>query len=186
MPDVLLRRMCVAILAIAFSVIGTRAEAQWRPALDPRFDVRQETPGDVPSLGASRVAGQILGGTLATPIGFVVGGLATRKAARLVGFGDDMASRLAHVGGWTGAALATAAVPPLAGRQKGIEGSYPAAIGGAVVGGLLSWGIVKLFDDDGENADFSCNALCTVAGIAVFVLPSVGATTAWNASRQRR
>jgi len=152
--------------------------------MNVRLDVA--TNADVPSLNAPRVAGQILGGTLATPVSFVIGGFATRTVARFLGVGDDMASRLAHVGGWSAAALGTAAVPPLAGRQKGIHGSYSAAVGGAVVGGLLSWGIVKLFDDDGESPDFRCHTLCTVAGLAVFVLPSVGATVAWNASRERR
>lgn len=174
----------LAIVACLTGLTPERAAAQWMTPMNMRLDVA--TDADVPSLGAPRVAGQLLGATLATPVSFVVGGVATRTVARFLGVGDDMASRFAHVGGWSAAALGTAAGPPLAGRQKGVRGSYPAAVGGAVVGGLLSLGIVQLFDDDGESPDFRCNTLCTIAGVAVFVLPSIGATVAWNASRERR
>lgn len=140
---------------------------------------------DTPPLQTGRVAGQVALGTVGTLGGFVGGGLATRWAARRFGATEDRASRLAYVGAWTGSALATAGGVTLLGRHGQVTGSYAAALGGTVAGGLGSFLLVRLCDDDSGRGS-RCGPLAPIAGLAVFLLPSIGATVGFNASREYR
>jgi hypothetical protein len=124
-------------------------------------------------------------GTLGTAAGFVGGGLATRWTARRLGADQDRARRLAYVGAWTTAALATPAGPVLLGSRDGVRGSYPAAVGGTLAGGAASLLVVTA----GRRGAFDCRAcapLRALAAVSAFVLPSLGATIAFNASRRAR
>lgn len=134
-------------------------------------------------LAAPRVAAQLGTGLLAMPVGFVLGGKATERAAERLGVDDPRASRVALVGGWLGAGFATAAGPALVGARGPGAGSYLAALGGAAAGGAGSLLLVRLNDRTGDGPRPPCRLVCALAAAAVFTLPSIGATVAYNASR---
>jgi len=138
---------------------------------------------DVPSLGAGRIAAQVGAGILATPLGFVAGGVATEWMAERFGVADPEASRVALAGAWTSAALVTAAMPALIGARGPGRGSYAAALGGTLAGGAGSYLLVRLNDREGDDRP-PCRLACSLAAAAVFVLPSVGATVGYNLSRR--
>ena len=82
------------------------------------------------------------------------------------------------------AALATAVPPTLIGNAgPHATGSYAASLGGAVVGGLGSWALVRLNQPAGRR-DQPCHVLCVASTAAIFLLPSVGATIGYNLSRR--
>lgn len=139
--------------------------------------------GDPDAVSTARAAAQVTLGTVGTVGGFVAGGLATRWVARRAGADDDQASRAAYVGAWTSAALVTPLAPMLLGSQGDVHGSYPAALAGTVVGGAASLAIVAA----GRHGAFGCRwcaPLRLLAGVSAFVLPSLGATIAFNQSRR--
>lgn len=193
-----LRRMLPAFIVFLVSIAApvNSAVAQW--SADAAIGVRA-LPGivrqlsDVPppvrddpgAPSAPAVAGQLVLGTLATPAGYVGGGLATRWVATRLGASEDAARKAAYVGAYSGAAIATAATVEFLGRTGRVEGSFPATLGGAVAGELASWGVVELgrtlFRDSPD-----CNLFCNVLGASAFVLPSVGATVGHALSREWR
>src|SRR5438067_9473023 len=119
------------------------------------------------SLGAPRVTAQVVAGTIATPVGFFGAGLLADRLARRHGASDEQVSRIAGTAAWTGAALATAAPPALIGARGPGSGSYFAALGGAVVGGLGSFGLVRLNDPTGAGRTRPCHVGCVIASVAV-------------------
>lgn len=140
--------------------------------------------GDPEPVGVGRATAQVTLGTVGTIGGFVAGGLATRWVARRAGADADRASRLAYVGAWTTAALATPVAPMLIGGQGDVHGSYPAALAGTLAGGAASLAIVTA----GRRGAFDCRWCAPVrvlAGVSAFVLPALGATIAFNESRRR-
>ena len=139
---------------------------------------------DVRALAPPRVAAQFGAGVLTMPVGFVAGGKATAWVVERAGVDDPRASRIALVGGWGGAALATAAGPSLVGARGPGTGRYLAALGGALAGGAGSALLVRLNDRNGDGPRPPCRVVCSIAAAAVFALPSVGATIAYNASRR--
>ncbi|MFL5574954.1 MAG: hypothetical protein ACJ79S_03150 [Gemmatimonadaceae bacterium] len=147
----------------------------------------QEHPGGDPtrSLGTGRIAGQIASGVVLAPVGFVAGGLTTRWVARRLGAGEERASSIGTAGAWSSAVLATAAGPSLVGARGPGVGSYPAAVGGAAAGGLLSWAIVRLNKRSvNQTESRPCHLVCIVSTVAIATLPSIGATIAYDASRR--
>ena len=164
----------VALLVASVAMPATVA-AQWvAPAR-----LAADAPPDLSGLA---VTGQVALGTLGTLGGFVGGGLATRWVARHAGAPEGRASQLAMIGAYTGAALVTPVAPVLIGSRDGASGSYPAALAGTLAGGAASVLLVYA----GRHGAFDCRA-CTplrwLAGAAIVVLPSVGATVAFDASR---
>lgn len=144
----------------------------------------QAAAQSAPSLGAGVVTAQIASGTAGTAVGFIAGGLITRRIARARGADELRAGDRAFAGGLVGAALVTPIGPALIGNRDGARGSYLAAQGGAVAGGLAS----ALFIAVGRRGLFDCRACGLVrvaAGIGIAFLPSVGATVAYNATRRR-
>jgi hypothetical protein len=173
-PASSLLRPAAALLALGALAGGARpAAAQAHQGGDPTR-----------SLGKGRIAGQIASGVALAPVGFVAGGLTTRWVARRFGAGDERATGVGYVGAWTGAVLATAGGPALVGARGPGVGSYPAAIGGAAAGGLLSWAIVRLNKRAvGESEPRPCRVVCVLSTVAIATLPSIGATIAYDASR---
>ena len=139
---------------------------------------------DTPPLEGGRVVSEVGAGLLAMPIGFVIGGIVTERIAEGFGASDQRASQVALVGAYTGAALATATGPWLVGTRGRVTGSYAATLGGAVAGGLGSYVLVRIFDDDDDSSDRPCRLVCSLATVAIFALPSVGATIGFNLSRK--
>ena len=138
-----------------------------------------------PAVTGIRITAEVASGLAAMPIGFFGGGLATRWVARRVGVSDDTeAGTIATIGAYSFAALATAVPPTLIGNAAPhTTGSYVAALGGAVVGGLGSWGLVRLNQPAGRR-DAPCRFTCIASTVAIFLLPSVGATLGYNLSRR--
>lgn len=154
-------------------------QAAPQPATWQAMDVRD----DPEPVSTGRATAQVTLGTVGTLGGFVAGGLATRWIARRAGSDEDRASRLADVGALTGAALATPVAPMLLGSQGDVHGSYPAALAGTLVGGAASLAVVAA----GRRGAFDCRwcaPLRMLAGVSAFVLPSLGATIAFNRSRR--
>jgi hypothetical protein len=136
-----------------------------------------------PPLDPWRVAAEVAAGTVTTPVAFIASGVATKWTAEHLGADDEWASRFATAGAWTGAALATAAVPTLIGTRGRTDGSYGAALAGTLAGGAASWAIIRLMNrNDDEHRP--CHFVCVVASVAVFTLPAVGATVGFNLSRE--
>lgn len=136
-----------------------------------------------PAVTGGRIAAEVAAGAAAMPVGFLGGGLASRWVARRFGAGDDVASEVGLVGGYTFAALATAAPPTLIGQAgRHATGSYLAALAGTVVGGLGSLALIRLNRQKGEPKP--CRIVCAVSFAGVILLPSAGATTGFNLSRR--
>jgi uncharacterized membrane protein len=138
-----------------------------------------------PAVTGFRVTAEAASGVVAMPIGFFGGGLATRWLAHRVGVTDDeKAGTIATIGAYSIAALATAVPPTLIGNAAPhTTGSYVAALGGSVVGGLGSWALVRLNQPAGRR-DQPCRVLCVASTVAIFLLPSAGATLGYNLSRR--
>jgi uncharacterized membrane protein len=138
-----------------------------------------------PAVTGIRVTAEVASGLVAMPIGFFGGGLATRWLAHRAGVTDDeKAGTIATIGAYTFAALATAVPPTLIGNAgPHATGSYAAALGGSVVGGLGSWALVRLNQPAGRR-DQPCRVLCVASTVAIFLLPSAGATLGYNLSRR--
>lgn len=199
------RRMSLALLAVAGAGIASgiplrEANAQRSAGasitirsspLAPIRTLSEVSPehlsrtGDPGAPSVPAVAGQVAVGTLVTPIGYVGGGLATRWVAERLGADEDVARRVAYIGAYSGAALATAGAVELLGRTSRVSGSFPVTVGGAVAGELAAWGVVELgraLYSDGDG----CNLICSALGVGAFMLPSVGATVGHALSREWR
>jgi MFS family permease len=139
---------------------------------------------DVRSLSAPRMAAQVGAGALGTPVGFFAVGVVTDRIFERLGRDDSTTSRVSLAAATVGSAFATAAGPALIGARGPGIGRYLAAVGGAAVGGLASWAIVRLVDRDGGEPSRGGRVVAGIAGAAVFLLPSIGATTAYNLTRR--
>ena len=140
--------------------------------------------GGTPPIGAGRVAAQVVAGTVALPVGYVGGGLATRQVARWLGASDDAASRAANVGAVAGTALASAGAVSLVGARAPGVGSFPAAVGGAVAGGAASALLIRALRRPDDAPTKACRIGCVLLSAAIVALPSVGATVAYDVSRR--
>lgn len=169
-------RRLAPTLALALALVG--ATANRAAAQDGTGD-----PGR--SLGPWRVAGQVGTGVVLTPIGFVGGGLTTRWVARRLGANEQHASDAAYAGAWTTSALATAAGASLVGARGPGKGSYSSALVGTVAGGAASFALVqinkRIAARGGEPRP--CRLVCALSGVAIFLLPSIGATVGYDVSR---
>jgi hypothetical protein len=139
---------------------------------------------DKPPVSFGRALGQVGLGTLGLPLGFVAGGVTGDWIAARLNLSDDTADKVAIVGAWTGAALATAGGSTLVGSRGSTTGSYGAAIAGAAVGGIGSYLLIRLNERAADETDEPCRIRCIVSAIGVVLLPSIGATVGYNLSRE--
>jgi len=139
---------------------------------------------DRPSVSFGRAAGQVGLGTLALPVGFVVGGVTADWVAGRLGVSEETADIVAIAGAWSGAALATGGGATLIGSRGNTTGSYGAAVAGAVIGGVGSYLLIRLNERGDDEQDRPCGVLCVVSAIGVVALPSIGATVGYNLSRR--
>lgn len=129
------------------------------------------------------VAGQIGAGVAGTALGFVGAGLLGRAAARAFGHDEESSGRIGLVSAYAGAAAVTAVGPTVIGSRGDVRGSFPAALGGAALGGGVSYALIRLgragaFGERGPRA--------ILAGLIIVAAPSIGATVAFNATREGR
>lgn len=140
----------------------------------------------LPSLGAGRVAAQVVGGVVGFPVGYVAGGLAVRTVMRAAGAPRDVASDAALYGAYAGSALGTAGVVSLIGARGPGRGSFLAATGGAAGGVLVSKLAARLLRGrDDAPATPPCKLRCLTVSALLVALPSVGATVAYDVTRRR-
>lgn len=143
-----------------------------------------QAPRDPLPVGPGTISAQVVGATLAIPVGFVAAGLTTRAVARALGASPDVASLAARVGAFSGAALLDAGVVTAIGSRGRAGGSFPAAIAGTVAGGLGSYLLIRL-NKRAHRGMRRCGAECIASALTVAVLPATGATLAFNATRRR-
>ncbi|MDF1505323.1 hypothetical protein [Roseisolibacter sp. H3M3-2] len=144
-------------------------------------------PRDVRSLAPTRVAAQVGAGALLTPVGFVTLGVLTDTFFERLGRDDATTSAISLGAAYAGGARGAAAGPALIGARGPGRGRFVAAVVGAAAGGLASWALVRLVDrddDDDDRPPRGGRVVAAVAGAAVFLLPSVGATVGYNLSRR--
>jgi hypothetical protein len=137
---------------------------------------------EAPRQSGATIAGQVGAGIAGTALGFIGAGLLARSAASALGHDEEGAGRIGLIGAYAGAAALTAVGPALVGSRGDARGSYPAALGGAVLGGGVSYALVRLgragaFGERGPRA--------VLAGLVIVAAPSIGATVAFNATRER-
>jgi len=164
-------------------VVIVRILAALLLAISALLLVARTAAAQAPRLGAGRVAAQIATGTLGGAAAFLGGGLLTRSFVRQRGSDDEAASRPAFLGALVGMTLLTPVGPATLGNHQG-AGSYLAAQGGALAGGVAS----ALLIVGGRSRILDCR-LCAplrlASGIAIALLPSVGATIAYDVTRSR-
>jgi MFS family permease len=165
-------------------LVGACAALSLPPLAAPLRAQDAGAPRDVRALSPARTAAQVGAGTLGAPIGFIAVGVVTDRIFESLGRDDDFTSRISLGAAYAGGALGAAAGPALIGARGPGSGRFVAAVGGAAAGGLASWAVVRLVDRDGDEAPRGGRIVSTLAGIAVAVLPSVGATIGYNLSRR--
>jgi hypothetical protein len=133
-----------------------------------------------PRVSSARVAAQVGFGTLASPIAFFGTGVLVEQMALAVGASEGTADRAAYIGAYVGVWLTAAAVPAWIGRG----GEYPVALLGSAAGLGAAVLSVKLGNLLYEEDRRSCGPACWSLGLLAVGLPSIGATIAYNASRE--
>lgn len=148
---------------------STGAEADAKPALEP-----------------ARVAGQVLAGAYSSMAGYLIGSWAgSVVGSRMPGMSDDAKERVKFVTGVLGATAATAASVSAIGNIGDQTGSYPAALAGTAAGvtagiilNQLLYGHARLPSETGSS-----RARWLEASLEA-LLPSIGATIAFNSTRR--
>lgn len=138
-----------------------------------------QTPERASHLSPMRVAAQISLGTLAAPVGFFGTAMLMRKITRAIGVSDEASDRAGYIGAWTGLWVSTAAVPALVGG----DGNLAAGLAGSAAGIGMSVLAVKLGNALYDEGRRRCGPVCVTLGLLAIGLPSIGATAAYNASR---
>ena len=142
--------------------------------------LKAQSPEPPRPLSNGAVAAQITTGLLATPIGFVGGGLTTRWAAQRLGMDEEARGRAALVGAYTSVVLLSSVGPALIGGRDTPNGSYLAAVGGSTAG-LATAALLRKLGRKGAFGERGPVAI--VVGAAIVALPSIGATIAFNSTR---
>jgi len=135
-----------------------------------------------PSISAGRAAAQVGVGVIATPVGFIGGGLAARwLAGHVLGAPDDGGTLAGTIGGYTGGVLLTAVAPVIIGPGPHASGNYAAAVAGSIAGGVGSFLLIRL------NRAVDLGTIPRLLGaVVVFALPASGAAAGYDLSRRRR
>lgn len=151
----------------------------------PLFATTPAVKTECPELEPARVAGEALAGAYAGIGGYFIGSMAIGGIAELTNVSDAMKEHITFVGGVLGAGAATAASVWAIGNIGDQTGSFPTAVGGAAAGmavGLLLnqiiYGHARL-PTEGESS-----RMRWVEASLEAMLPSIGATIAFNSTRR--
>lgn len=138
-----------------------------------------------PPLEPARVVGEALAGAYAGIAGYFIGSMTVGGVAELSDVSDDMKERIAFVGGVVGAGAATAASVWAIGNIGDQTGSFPISAAGTAAGlaaGILLnqiiYGHARL-----PSAGESSRMRWVEASLEA-LLPSIGATIAFNSTRR--
>lgn len=188
---------CWLAFGAALSV-PTRSAAAQSPRLErigiaalrmPKTPVLQSTGVEseaTPALEPARIAGQVLAGAYSGMAGYLVGSWAgSVVGSRMPGMSDAAKERVKFVTGVLGATAATAASVSAIGNIGDQTGSYPAALAGTAAGvtagiilNQLLYGHARLPSETGSS-----KARWLEASLEA-LLPSIGATIAFNSTRR--
>ncbi|MDQ8165556.1 MAG: hypothetical protein P3A28_07360 [Gemmatimonadota bacterium] len=157
-----------------------------RMPLTPAFQSTGAESDAKPALEPARVAGQVLAGAYSSMAGYLVGSWAGSViGSRMPGMSDVAKERVKFVTGVLGATAATAASVSAIGNIGDQTGSYPAALAGTAAGvtagiilNQLLYGHARLPSETGSS-----KARWLEASLEA-LLPSIGATIAFNSTRR--
>jgi hypothetical protein len=143
-------RLVASAVVVAVSSMGLPAGAQ--PALSPPGETPPITPEPTPSasrgpeLDNGTITGQILLGGVLGLGGMLAGGYLTYSLACTSNDCSDGAIAAVLIGGYASASLGIAGGAYLVGNNEKAEGSFGAAFGGALVGGVAGFGAAAIVD----------------------------------------
>jgi hypothetical protein len=138
----------VVVLAISSSTAGAQ------PALSPPGETPPTAPSPdfaaprstAPDLDSGTIAGQVLLGGLFGLGGVLAGGYLTYSLACTSNDCSDGAIAAVLIGGYASGSLGIAGAAYLAGNNDKAEGSFGAAFGGALLGGVAGFGAAAIVD----------------------------------------
>jgi hypothetical protein len=151
----------------------------------PAFATTTTTSAGTPALEAPRVAGELLAGAYASIGGYMVGSWVGGLAAEPLPASDDTKEQISFATGVVGASFATAAAVSAVGSIGDQTGSYGAAVGGAA-GGVVAGFLVNqiLYGHARLPSQSESSRMRWVEASVEALLPSIGATLAFNSSRR--
>jgi hypothetical protein len=165
----------------------TRAAARRAPVMiRPSFLSQVPADRGRPEVEPARVVGELFTGAYAGIGGYFLGSWAAGGVADLFGeASDDMKDHIGFVGGVLGAGLATAASVAAIGNIGDQTGSFPTAIAGTAAG--VAVGIVLnqvIYGHARLPSEGESSRLRWVEASLEAMLPSIGATIAFNSTRR--
>lgn len=173
-----------AIVRQAAPVVTWRA-ARHGAALRPSF-AAGDAGADTPPLEPARIAGQLFAGAYAGIAGYFIGHLAGTVVAET--FADAAPATRDRIGfafGIVGAGVATAATVSAVGNIGDQTGSYPATMLGTAAGGAAAFVLNRvLYGQARLPSDRQHSRMRWVEASFEALLPSLGATIAFNSTRQ--
>lgn len=174
------------------AALTARPEAMTNPAfargaatLQPVF-ATSGTRTDTPPLEPARIAGQLFAGAYAGIAGYFIGHLAgTVVAETFADAGSATRDRIGFAFGIVGAGVATAATVSAVGNIGDQTGSYPATMLGTAAGGAAAFLLNRmLYGQARLPSDRQSSRMRWVEASFEALLPSLGATIAFNSTRQ--
>lgn len=181
------------LVAAVFALHAAHAQPVYRAPsgirrLPPATAAFQATTanGGKPSLDAARVAGELLAGSYAGVAGYFLGSwISGFGADALAGASEGTKEQITFVGGVLGAGVATAAAVSAVGNIGDQTGSYPAALAGTAAGvgvGLLLNQV--LYGHARLPREEESSRMRWIEASLEAMLPSIGATIAFNSTRK--
>ena len=130
-------------------VVAVSSAASAQPALSPPGETPPITPSTRskgPDLDNGTITGQVLLGGVLGLGGMLAGGYLTYSLACTSNDCSDGAIAAVLIGGYAGGSLGIAAGTHLVGNNATAEGSFGAAFGGALLGGVAGFGAAAIVD----------------------------------------
>jgi hypothetical protein len=161
---------------------GLRAGIAMPPAFAATGGLREGRP----ALEPARVVGELFAGAYAGIAGYFIGTWAGSLVAEALPIeSEDAKDKVGFVFGASGAALATAASVAAVGNIGDQTGSYPTALAGTAAG--IAAGVLLnqlIYGHARLPAETSSSRMRWVSASVEALLPSLGATIAFNSTRR--
>jgi hypothetical protein len=160
-----MRLVACAVVVVSSSLAG----AQPAPSLSPPGETPLiSPPTKAPELDGGTITGQVLLGGVLGLGGMLAGGYLTYSLACTSDDCSDGAIAAVLIGGYASASLGIAGGAYLVGNNATAEGSFGAAFGGALLGGVAGFGaaaiVDKMFGYDHEDARALLETTAVVGG----------------------
>lgn len=169
-------RLVACVVVVAISSLGS-ATASAQPALSPPGETPPITTGDLaaprtdaPDLDSGTITGQVLLGGVLGLGGMLAGGYLTYSLVCTSNDCSDGAIAAVLIGSYASASLGIAGGAYLVGNNDKAEGSFGAAFGGALLGGVAGIGAAAVVDKTlGYNHDDARALLETTAVVGGWI-----------------